>query len=416
MSQHIRSVIHRDELSHANSADSHVDDRRLGREYRGGPESLGDRAPSSVRRSRRRPAGHRARPRRPDEVVPRAGPEHRGDRQLPRRLTRRALASRSSAAPSQSTRRRSFSRGRSASRSSRADSSASSKIASSRSTPTSTRCSSPGIARQPIHRAGEGDAAPPAHAFRGAHRVGIPGLRARQARSEVPQLLDGAPPANTPAVRNDTTPGARWLYSGGGMTIAQLVCDRRVRRGVPDALMDRLMLRPAGMTRSTYENPLPTSRRGEAAAVTSSSTRPCPADSTSIPRWPPPACGRRLGSRTMGDRSFALVSRRTGWCAVDRNGEADGLEADAPAAPVRERLLGARRLGAGDGGLADVLAQRRDEGFVADVFMRPNTRPRVRRDDERRAGGLLSEIERAFAEEYGFGAPPRINRTVVSVP
>ena len=30
------------------------------------------------------------------------------------------------------------------------------------------------------------------------------------------------------------------------------------------------------------------------------------------------------------------------------------------------------------------------------------------------AGGLMGEIERAFAEEYGFGAPPRITRTIVA--
>ena len=32
------------------------------------------------------------------------------------------------------------------------------------------------------------------------------------------------------------------------------------------------------------------------------------------------------------------------------------------------------------------------------------------------AGGLLAEIERAFAEEYGLGAPPRMTRTIVALP
>ena len=31
-------------------------------------------------------------------------------------------------------------------------------------------------------------------------------------------------------------------------------------------------------------------------------------------------------------------------------------------------------------------------------------------------GGLMTEIERAYAEEYGFGAPTRITRTVVAIP
>ena len=94
---------------------------------------------------------------------------------------------------------------------------------------------------------------------------GFPGYALGAPVPSVPQLLDGASPANTPAVRNDTTPGARWLYSGGGMTIAQLVSTDVSGEPFP-TLLRRLMLQPAGMSRSTYENPLPTSRRGEAAS------------------------------------------------------------------------------------------------------------------------------------------------------
>src|SRR5215467_10497145 len=93
---------------------------------------------------------------------------------------------------------------------------------------------------------------------------GFPGYALDKPVPTVPQLLDGAPPANTPAVRNDTTPGARWLYSGGGITIAQLVATDISGESFP-VLLDRLMLRPAGMRRSTYENPLPIERRSEAA-------------------------------------------------------------------------------------------------------------------------------------------------------
>src|SRR4029077_20313472 len=94
---------------------------------------------------------------------------------------------------------------------------------------------------------------------------GFPGYAIDAAGPPVPQLLDGKPPANTPAVRNDTFPGARWLYSGGGITILQLATTDITGEDFP-ALVTRLMLRPAGMTRSTYENPLPVSRRAEAAS------------------------------------------------------------------------------------------------------------------------------------------------------
>jgi CubicO group peptidase (beta-lactamase class C family) len=58
----------------------------------------------------------------------------------------------------------------------------------------------------------------------------------------------------------------------------------------------------------------------------------------------------------------------------------------------------------------------RDEGFVADVFMRPNTGRGFVVMMNGVAGGLMTEVERAYAEEYGFGAPLRITRTVVSIP
>jgi CubicO group peptidase (beta-lactamase class C family) len=85
---------------------------------------------------------------------------------------------------------------------------------------------------------------------------GFPGYRAGGPVPTVVQVLDGAPPANTRAVRNDTTPGARWLYSGGGFTVAQLLATDVTGEPFP-ALMRRLVLRPMDMAHSTYENPLP---------------------------------------------------------------------------------------------------------------------------------------------------------------
>src|SRR5687768_3180128 len=77
---------------------------------------------------------------------------------------------------------------------------------------------------------------------------GFPGYASTVAVPTVPQVLDGSPPANTAAVRNDTIPGARWLYSGGGYTIAQLLTSDVA--GEPFAsLMQRLVLAPAGMKR-----------------------------------------------------------------------------------------------------------------------------------------------------------------------
>ncbi len=95
---------------------------------------------------------------------------------------------------------------------------------------------------------------------------GFPGYEEGAAIPTVPQILDGAKPANTPAVRVDTFPGANWRYSGGGVTVEQLVLTDVTGEAFPE-LMKRLVLDPVGMTSSTYEQPLPESRRGEAAAA-----------------------------------------------------------------------------------------------------------------------------------------------------
>lgn len=81
----------------------------------------------------------------------------------------------------------------------------------------------------------------------------------------VPQVLDGVKPANSAPVRVDTFPGARWNYSGGGITIEQLAVTDVTGEPFP-AVARRLVLGPIGMDHSTYEQPLPQALRGQEAA------------------------------------------------------------------------------------------------------------------------------------------------------
>ncbi len=94
---------------------------------------------------------------------------------------------------------------------------------------------------------------------------GFPGYAEGDSVPTVPQILDGAKPANTRPVRVDTTPGAIWRYSGGGTTIAQLAMMDATGEDFP-SLVRRLVLDPAGMKNSTYQQPLPASLRAQAAA------------------------------------------------------------------------------------------------------------------------------------------------------
>jgi CubicO group peptidase (beta-lactamase class C family) len=94
---------------------------------------------------------------------------------------------------------------------------------------------------------------------------GFPGYASDEKVPSVVQVLDGEkPPANTAAVRVDTEPGKTWRYSGGGFTVAQLMMTDATNASFPQ-LMHDLVLQPAGMTHSTYEQPLPESRRADAS-------------------------------------------------------------------------------------------------------------------------------------------------------
>jgi len=95
---------------------------------------------------------------------------------------------------------------------------------------------------------------------------GFPGYAMDDSLPTTPQILDGAEPANTPAVRVDKLPGEGFRYSGGGMTVMQLLLTDFAGQPFP-AIMRESVLYPLGMTRSTYQQPLPTEWRSNAATA-----------------------------------------------------------------------------------------------------------------------------------------------------
>ena len=93
---------------------------------------------------------------------------------------------------------------------------------------------------------------------------GFDGYASGEPVPTVLQVLNGEKPANTPPIRVETVPGTTWRYSGGGYTILQLLLTETQHKPFPQILHD-LVLRPAGMTHSTFQQPLPESRRAESA-------------------------------------------------------------------------------------------------------------------------------------------------------
>jgi CubicO group peptidase (beta-lactamase class C family) len=88
---------------------------------------------------------------------------------------------------------------------------------------------------------------------------GFPGYDTDSAMPTLVQVLDGARPANTAAIRVDTEPGAIWRYSGGGYTVMQQMIIDVTGQPFP-RFMERTVLAPFGMTASSYQQPPPADR------------------------------------------------------------------------------------------------------------------------------------------------------------
>ena len=243
---------------------------------------------------------------------------------------------------------------------------------------------------------------------------GFPGYEMGKPVPTLQQLLDGVPPANTPAVRSDTTPGARWLYSGGGITIAQLMATDVTGEPFP-ALMRRLVLARAGMSRSTFENPLPEARWREAASGHERVDTPVPGRFHVYPEMA--AAGLWTTASDLARWAIAL--------SRSYRGQEGGLLSPAMARQMISKQMPQRPpygngfwgLGVQVGGDGDSLSFShggRDEGFVASFVMWPNRGRGLVVMTNGVSGAFIAEISRAFAEEYGAEGPPRVEKRVMS--
>jgi CubicO group peptidase (beta-lactamase class C family) len=93
---------------------------------------------------------------------------------------------------------------------------------------------------------------------------GFPGYARSAEIPDAVAVLEGR--GNTDPVQVDATPGSAWRYSGGGYTVVQVLLSDVTGQPFAD-LMRARVLEPAGMTSSTYEQPLPEARWAEAATA-----------------------------------------------------------------------------------------------------------------------------------------------------
>jgi CubicO group peptidase (beta-lactamase class C family) len=99
------------------------------------------------------------------------------------------------------------------------------------------------------------------------HRAGLtvwgfPGYGPQDSVPNTTGVLDGL--GNTDPVRVYKVPGESWRYSGGGFTVMQQLVEDVYEREFADVMREEVLM-PIGMTRSTYEQPIPVDRQDDIA-------------------------------------------------------------------------------------------------------------------------------------------------------
>ena len=221
------------------------------------------------------------------------------------------------------------------------------------------------------------------------------------------QVLDGEKPANSDPIRVDTEPGTIWRYSGGGYVVAQQLLQDVTGEPFPK-LMHDTVLDPIGMTRSTYEQPLPKNRLLEVATPYRADGQPVPGGPHVYPEmapaglWTTPSDLARYAIEVQ--KSLAGTSNRV-------------LSTDI----VRQMLtpgLNHQGLGPGLGGSAKhpyFTHGGSNEGYKCNLMAYNDGDGVAIMTNGDNGGQLASELQRSVAYEYGWPDFQPVEHTVTKV-
>lgn len=235
---------------------------------------------------------------------------------------------------------------------------------------------------------------------------GFPGYAPGTTAATPLQVLNGQPPANTPRIFVDTIPGTLWRYSGGGYVVAQQLAEDVT--GQPFARwMRESVLVPVGMTRSTFEQPLPAARMGEIAA-------PHRASGQSLPKGPhtyPEMAPAGLWTTPSDLARFAMEIQKA---LAGRSSVLSANMAQQMLAPVKNNY----GLGPGTGGGTGRLYFSHggsNAGYQCFLVAYNDGDGAIVMTNGDNGGQLAAEIVRTIAREYGWPDFGPIVRKVVEL-
>lgn len=236
----------------------------------------------------------------------------------------------------------------------------------------------------------------------------FPGYAAGAELPTVEQILNGAAPANTAPVVVDLAPGQRQRYSGGGITIAQLLMSQAAEADF-SALMQARVLGPLGMTASAYAQPLPSEQADRAATGHRADGEATPGRYHTYPElaaaglWTTPTDVARfvIGlNDAYAGRSEAVLKQATARAMLTEARDGWGLSLMVAG---QGRDLSYNHSGANDGFRALMVSfPERDQGVVV-----------MTNGD--RGGVLIASLMQAVAAEYGWPGYEPIRITPVAL-
>jgi CubicO group peptidase (beta-lactamase class C family) len=245
------------------------------------------------------------------------------------------------------------------------------------------------------------------------HRAGLttsgfPGYMAGDAIPSVVQILDGTKPANTQAVRVDILPQSQTRYSGGGFTVMQQLLIDVGGKPFPQQL-EEMVLKPIGMTRSAFTQPL----AGPLAANASSAhdkggvvrgkhhTYP---ELAAAGLWTTPTDLARFAielQQAAAGKSSRVLSQKMTQEMLKSQGDEWGLGIVLQGKGAQQRFM---HSGSNQGFNCHMLAFK-ETGAGVVIMTNANS-----------GRAVIEELLRAVANEYGWKANAAPRRTIVDLP
>ena len=224
---------------------------------------------------------------------------------------------------------------------------------------------------------------------------GFAGYASDEAVPTVVQILNGEKPANSDPIRVDVVPGTLWRYSGGGYVILQTLLSDVTGKPVPQ-IMRELVLAPAGMTHSTYDQPLPKNRTQEAATPYRANGDPVKGGPHTYPEMAPAGLWT-----TPSDLARVAIEVQAEYA-----GKSSKVLSQDMARQMLTRQIGVWGLGFGldsAGGQAAFGHGGANEGFRCNLHTYTDSGQGLAVMTNSDSGGeLTQEIFRSVAKEYGW--------------